>query len=84
MMNSCGRRRSRRGGRGDVWESRAILLARDELEVVNGNVAKDFVASLGGDDNFVIQHRFVQVNSAEGPFRNSMFGGQIPDQFLGR
>ena len=81
-MNSCSCWRSGRGGRGDVWESGAVLLAYDELEVINSNVAEDFVAPLGGDDHFVIQHRLVQVNSAQGPGRNSMFWGQIPHQFL--
>ena len=81
-MHSCSCWRSGRGRRGDVWESRAALLSWDELEVVHSNVAKDFVASLSGDDNFVIQHRYVQLNSAQGPFSYSMFGGQIPDQFL--
>ena len=84
LMNSCSSWRSWRGGRSDVWESRAALLAYYELEVVNSNVAEDFVAPLGGDDHFVIQHRFVKVNSAQAPLRNSIFGSQIPDQFLGR
>ena len=83
-MNSCSSWRSWCGGRSDVWESRAALLAYYELEVVNSNVAEDFVAPLGGDDHFVIQHRFVQVNSAQAPLRNSIFGSQIPDQFLAR
>ena len=83
-MNSCSSWRSWCGGRSDVWESRAALLAYYELEVVNSNVAEDLVAPLGGDDHFVIQHRFLQVNSAKAPLRNSIFGSQIPDKFLAR
>ena len=82
LLNSCSCWRSGRGGSGNVRESGTALLAYDELEVINSNVAEDFVAPLCGDDNFVIQDGLLEVNSAKGPGRNSIMGSQIPDQFL--
>ena len=84
LLNCCRCWWSWRGGSSDVRECRAALLVYDKLKVINSNVAQDFVAPLGSDDNFVVQHRFRDVNSAQGPFRNSVFGGQIPEQFLAR
>ena len=82
LLHCCSCWRSWRCRSGDVWKSRAAFLAKYELEVINSYIAKDFVASLGRDDNFVMELRFGQVHSAQRPGRNSMFGGEVPDQFL--